>query len=106
MLEETVFDHETGRSSNATFGDLPDSAHAERGPDLDVSLRGHARHGAAIGITGYGEIAIGRASDRLPFATAWIPRHRRRIREPITLSSAVSQANGPRVHVAREIERR
>ena len=39
MLEETVFDHETGRIANATFGDYLIPANADV-PDLDVVFVG------------------------------------------------------------------
>ena len=57
MLEETVFDHETGRIANATFGDylIPASADV---PDLDVVFVGRPDTVRPIGIKGIGEIAI------------------------------------------------
>jgi CO/xanthine dehydrogenase Mo-binding subunit len=57
MLEETVFDHETGRIVNATFGDYLIPAHADV-PDLDVVFVGTPDTVRPIGIKGIGEIAI------------------------------------------------
>jgi xanthine dehydrogenase YagR molybdenum-binding subunit len=57
MLEETIFDHETGRIANATFGDylIPSSADV---PDIDVVFVGAPDTVRPIGIKGIGEIAI------------------------------------------------
>ena len=57
MLEETVFDHETGRIANATFGDYLIPANADV-PDLDVVFVGTPDPVRPIGIKGIGEIAI------------------------------------------------
>jgi xanthine dehydrogenase YagR molybdenum-binding subunit len=57
MLEETVFDHETGRIANATFGDYLIPANADV-PDLDVVFVGAPDTVRPIGIKGIGEIAI------------------------------------------------
>jgi CO/xanthine dehydrogenase Mo-binding subunit len=57
MLEETVFDHATGRIANATFGDYLIPAHADV-PDLDVVFVGAPDTVRPIGIKGIGEIAI------------------------------------------------
>jgi xanthine dehydrogenase YagR molybdenum-binding subunit len=57
MLEETVFDHETGRIANATFGDYLIPANADV-PDLDVVFVGRPDTVRPIGIKGIGEIAI------------------------------------------------
>jgi CO/xanthine dehydrogenase Mo-binding subunit len=57
MLEETVFDHETGRIANATFGDYLIPAHADV-PDLDVVFVGTPDMVRPLGIKGIGEIAI------------------------------------------------
>jgi xanthine dehydrogenase YagR molybdenum-binding subunit len=57
MLEETVFDHETGRIANATFGDYLIPANADV-PDLDVVFVGTPDTVRPIGIKGIGEIAI------------------------------------------------
>ena len=58
LLEETVFDPDTGRIANATFGDYLIPVNADV-PDLDVVFVGDAGHGAApIGIKGIGEIGI------------------------------------------------
>jgi xanthine dehydrogenase YagR molybdenum-binding subunit len=57
MLEETVFDHQTGRIANATFGDYLIPANADV-PDLDVVFVGTPDTVRPIGIKGIGEIAI------------------------------------------------
>jgi xanthine dehydrogenase YagR molybdenum-binding subunit len=57
MLEETVFDHETGRIVNATFGDYLIPAHADV-PDLDVAFVGAPDTVRPLGIKGIGEIAV------------------------------------------------
>jgi xanthine dehydrogenase YagR molybdenum-binding subunit len=57
MLEETVFDHETGRIANATFGDYLIPANADVA-DLDVVFVGTPDTVRPIGIKGIGEIAI------------------------------------------------
>jgi xanthine dehydrogenase YagR molybdenum-binding subunit len=57
MLEETVFDHDTGRIANATFGDYLIPANADV-PDLDVVFVGTPDTVRPIGIKGIGEIAI------------------------------------------------
>jgi CO/xanthine dehydrogenase Mo-binding subunit len=57
MLEETVFDHQTGRIVNATFGDYLIPANADV-PDLDVVFVGRPDTVRPIGIKGIGEIAI------------------------------------------------
>jgi CO/xanthine dehydrogenase Mo-binding subunit len=57
MLEETVFDHETGRIANATFGDYLIPANADV-PDLDVVFVGRPDTVRPLGIKGIGEIAI------------------------------------------------
>lgn len=57
MLEETVFDDETGRIANATFGDYLVPANADV-PDLDVVFVGTPDTVRPIGIKGIGEIAI------------------------------------------------
>ena len=57
MLEETVFDHQTGRIANATFGDYLIPANADV-PDLDVVFVGTADTVRPLGIKGIGEIAI------------------------------------------------
>jgi xanthine dehydrogenase YagR molybdenum-binding subunit len=57
MLEETVFDHATGRIANATFGDYLIPAHADV-PDLDVVFVGTPDTVRPMGIKGIGEIAI------------------------------------------------
>jgi xanthine dehydrogenase YagR molybdenum-binding subunit len=57
MLEQTVFDHETGRIANATFGDYLIPANADV-PDLDVVFVGTPDTVRPLGIKGIGEIAI------------------------------------------------
>jgi xanthine dehydrogenase YagR molybdenum-binding subunit len=57
MLEETVFDPQTGRIANATFGDYLVPANADV-PDLDVVFVGTPDTVRPIGIKGIGEIAI------------------------------------------------
>jgi xanthine dehydrogenase YagR molybdenum-binding subunit len=56
MLEETVFDHETGRIANATFGDYLIPANADV-PDLDVVFVGTPDTVRPLGIKGMGEIS-------------------------------------------------
>ena len=57
MLEETVFDPETGRIANATFGDylIPTSADV---PDVDVVFVGTPDTLRPMGIKGIGEIGV------------------------------------------------
>jgi CO/xanthine dehydrogenase Mo-binding subunit len=57
MLEETVFDPQTGRIANATFGDYLIPANADV-PDLDVVFTGTPDTVRPMGIKGIGEIAI------------------------------------------------
>jgi CO/xanthine dehydrogenase Mo-binding subunit len=57
MLEETVFDPETGRIANATFGDYLIAANADV-PDLDVIFVGTPDPARPIGIKGIGEIGV------------------------------------------------
>jgi len=57
LLEQTVFDPETGRIANATFGDYLIPANADV-PDLDVVFVGTPDPVRPIGIKGIGEIAI------------------------------------------------
>ena len=56
MLEETVFDPETGRIANATLGDYLIPAHADV-PDLDVVFAGTPDTVRPLGIKGMGEIS-------------------------------------------------
>jgi CO/xanthine dehydrogenase Mo-binding subunit len=56
MLEETVFDPETGRIANATFGDYLIPANADV-PDLDVVFVGTPDTVRPLGIKGMGEIS-------------------------------------------------
>jgi CO/xanthine dehydrogenase Mo-binding subunit len=57
MLEETVFDAETGRIANATFGDylIPTNADV---PDLDVVFVGTPDTVRPLGLKGIGEIGV------------------------------------------------
>jgi CO/xanthine dehydrogenase Mo-binding subunit len=57
MLEETVFDPETGRIANATFGDYLIPANADVA-DLDVLFVGAPDAVRPIGIKGIGEIGV------------------------------------------------
>jgi xanthine dehydrogenase YagR molybdenum-binding subunit len=57
MLEETVFDPETGRITNATFGDYLIPANADV-PDLDVVFVGTPDTVRPLGIKGIGEISV------------------------------------------------
>jgi CO/xanthine dehydrogenase Mo-binding subunit len=57
ILEQTIFDHATGRIANATFGDYLIPANADV-PDLDVVFVGTPDTVRPIGIKGIGEIAI------------------------------------------------
>jgi CO/xanthine dehydrogenase Mo-binding subunit len=57
MLEETVFDHKTGRIVNATFGDYLIPVNADV-PDLDVVFVGTPDTVRPIGIKGIGEIGV------------------------------------------------
>jgi xanthine dehydrogenase YagR molybdenum-binding subunit len=83
MLEETVFDHQTGRIVNATFGDYLIPANADV-PDLDVVFAGTPDPVRPIGIKGIGEIAIVGVSAAI--ANAVYHATGRRIRSlPITI---------------------
>jgi CO/xanthine dehydrogenase Mo-binding subunit len=83
MLEETVFDDETGRITNATFGDYLIPANADV-PDLDVVFVGTPDTVRPIGIKGIGEIAIVGVSAAI--ANAVYHATGRRIRSlPITI---------------------
>jgi xanthine dehydrogenase YagR molybdenum-binding subunit len=57
MLEETVFDPETGRIVNATFGDYLIPANADV-PDVDVVFVGAPDTARPLGIKGIGEIGV------------------------------------------------
>jgi CO/xanthine dehydrogenase Mo-binding subunit len=57
MLEETVFDPETGRITNATFGDYLIPAHADV-PEIDVIFVGPPDTVRPLGIKGIGEIGV------------------------------------------------
>ena len=57
MLEETVFDPETGRIANATFGDYLIPANADV-PDVDVVFVGTPDTVRPLGIKGIGEIGV------------------------------------------------
>jgi xanthine dehydrogenase YagR molybdenum-binding subunit len=83
MLEETVFDHATGRIANATFGDYLIPANADV-PDLDVIFVGTPDTVRPMGIKGIGEIAIVGVSAAI--ANAVFHATGRRIRSlPITV---------------------
>ena len=56
MLEENVFDPETGRITNATFSDYLIPANADV-PDLDVVFVGTPDTERPLGIKGMGEIS-------------------------------------------------
>ena len=56
MLEETVFDPQSGRIANATFGDYLIPANADV-PDLDVVFVGTPDTVRPLGIKGMGEIS-------------------------------------------------
>jgi CO/xanthine dehydrogenase Mo-binding subunit len=57
MLEETVFDPETGRIANATFGDYLIPANADV-TDVDVAFVGTPDTVRPLGIKGIGEIGV------------------------------------------------
>ena len=57
MLEETVFDPETGRIANATFGDYLIPANADV-PEIDVVFVGTPDTVRPLGIKGIGEIGV------------------------------------------------
>ena len=73
MLEEMVFDPETGRIANATFGDYLIPANADV-PDLDVVFVGTPDTVRPLGIKGMGEISGGRPVSR--HRQRRVPRHR------------------------------
>jgi xanthine dehydrogenase YagR molybdenum-binding subunit len=83
MLEETVFDPETGRIANATFGDylIPTNADV---PDIDVVFVGTPDTVRPLGIKGIGEIGVVGVSAAI--ANAVYHATGRRIRSlPITI---------------------
>jgi CO/xanthine dehydrogenase Mo-binding subunit len=83
MREETVFDRETGRIANATFGDYLIPAHADV-PDLDVVFVGTPDTVRPLGIKGIGEIGVVGVSAAI--ANAVYHATGRRIRSlPITI---------------------
>jgi len=57
MLEETVYDPETGRIANATFGDYLIPANSDV-PDIDVAFVGTPDTARPLGIKGIGEIGV------------------------------------------------
>jgi xanthine dehydrogenase YagR molybdenum-binding subunit len=63
MLEEIVFDPETGRIANATFGDYLIPANADV-PDLDIIFVGTPDTVRPLGIKGYGRDKRGRPVSR------------------------------------------
>jgi xanthine dehydrogenase YagR molybdenum-binding subunit len=83
MLEETVFDPETGRIVNATFGDYLIPANADV-PDVDVVFVGAPDTARPLGIKGIGEIGVVGVSAAI--ANAVYHATSRRIRSlPITI---------------------
>jgi CO/xanthine dehydrogenase Mo-binding subunit len=86
LLEETVFDPETGRITNATFGDYLIPAHADV-PDLDVVFVGTPDTVRPLGIKGIGEIGVvGMVGISAAIANAVYHATGRRIRSlPITV---------------------
>jgi CO/xanthine dehydrogenase Mo-binding subunit len=83
MLEETVFDDDTGRIVNATFGDYLIPANADV-PDLDVVFVGAPDTVRPLGIKGIGE--IGAVGVSAAIANAVYHATGRRIRSlPITV---------------------
>ena len=83
LLEETVFDPETGRVTNATFGDYLIPANADV-PDLDVVFVGTPDTVRPLGIKGIGEIGVVGVSAAI--ANAVYHATGRRIRSlPITI---------------------
>jgi CO/xanthine dehydrogenase Mo-binding subunit len=83
MLEETVFDPETGRIANATFADYLIPANADV-PDLDVVFVGPPDTARPLGIKGIGE--IGAVGVSAAIANAVYHATGRRIRSlPITV---------------------
>jgi xanthine dehydrogenase YagR molybdenum-binding subunit len=83
MLEETVFDSETGRIVNGTFGDYLIPANADV-PEIDVVLVGTPDTVRPIGIKGIGEIGVVGVSAAI--ANAVYHATGRRIRSlPITI---------------------
>ena len=57
LLEETVFDPETGRIANATFGDYLIPTNADVG-EIDVLFVGTPDTVRPLGIKGIGEIGV------------------------------------------------
>jgi xanthine dehydrogenase YagR molybdenum-binding subunit len=83
LLEETVFDHETGRIANATFGDYLIPANADV-PGIDVVFVGTPDTVRPLGIKGIGE--IGAVGVSAAIANAVYHATGRRIRSlPITV---------------------
>ena len=83
LLEETVFDRETGRIANASFGDYLIPANADVG-EIDVIFVGTPDTVRPLGIKGLGEIGVVGASAAI--ANAVFHATGRRIRSlPITV---------------------
>jgi xanthine dehydrogenase YagR molybdenum-binding subunit len=83
LLEETVFDRETGRIANASFGDYLIPANADVG-EIDLILVGTPDTVRPLGIKGLGEIGVVGASAAI--ANAVFHATGRRIRSlPITV---------------------
>ena len=85
LLEETVFDRETGRIANASFGDYLIPANADVG-EIDLMLVGTPDTVRPLGIKGLGEIGVVGASAAI--ANAVFHATGRRIR---SLPSTVDQ---------------
>jgi xanthine dehydrogenase YagR molybdenum-binding subunit len=83
MLEETIFDSDTGRIANATFADYLIPVNADV-PDIDVVFVGEPDRFDPVGIKGLGEIGIVGVSAAI--ANAVYHATGRRIRSlPITI---------------------
>jgi xanthine dehydrogenase YagR molybdenum-binding subunit len=83
MLEETIFDSDTGRIANPTLGDYLIPVNADM-PDLDVVFVGEPDRFSPIGIKGLGEVGIVGVSAAI--ANAVFHATGRRIRSlPITI---------------------
>ena len=94
MLEQTVFDHQTGRIANATFSDYLIPANADV-PEIDVVFVGTPDTVRPIGIKGIGEIGVVGVSAAI--ANAVYHATGRRIRAlPITIEQLLGRVpSGP-----------
>ena len=89
MLEQTVFDHQTGRIANATFSDYLIPANADV-PEIDVVFVGTPDTVRPIGIKGIGEIGVVGVSAAI--ANAVYHATGRRIRAlPITIEQLLGR---------------